>query len=179
MTEAEARELLIRFVKRYSLTRIPIITGTVSEVNENEFTCTLTVDDDEDGLKGVRLKLALDNTQNGIIMIPKDKAIAACLVLDNSENDMMLLYASEIKEYRLAADKIIYNKGQKKGLVLFDILVREINKIHTNMNILKAATTTVAGVTEGLTGLTGVFASATGSMQPAVTNDMENKNIIQ
>jgi PHD/YefM family antitoxin component YafN of YafNO toxin-antitoxin module len=184
MTTEEVHECLVAFVKKFSLTKIPIITGVVSDVDESEYTCTLSVDEDTDGLKGIRLKLALDNTDNGIIMIPENNATAAVLILDNSEHDLVLLYASKYKEMRLNVEKLVFNKGLNKGLVLLEKNNRELKKLNDNINILKNAVTT--GFTAQDSILSGIgsaanaaFNSLTATMKPQVLNDLENKKIIQ
>lgn len=180
MTEEEVHSCLIAFVKKFSLTSIPIITGVVSDVDEEEYTCTLLVDDDTDGLKGVRLKMALDNTENGIITIPENDATAVVMVLNNIEHDLVLLHASKYKEMRLNVEKLVFNKGLNKGLVLVEKLLTKLNNLENQHNKLLLDFTTHVNIDpiSGVTGTISVPPQST-SIIPTQLIDIENKNIIQ
>lgn len=122
-----------------SLTKIQIFTGEVKDVDENEFTCDV---DPIDGptIYQVKLKPSLDNDANGMIVIPEKGSFVNVGIIGNDENNCFVIQYGKIKKVLFVSDKtnvefnmtsgdILFNKGNKGGMVIVDELSQEINKI--------------------------------------------------
>lgn len=177
-------EILYEIIKPWI--KPQILTGEVIKVNWEKRVCDVTV---SNGITmfDCNLRSVIDDNKNGVCFKPKMNSMVTIAIINKLEMNGTVIQFSEIEEieiintkfsFKVAANGVaMFNDGTNKGIPKIDQLVREINKIHTNINILKAATITVALVTEGLTGLTGVFNTVTGTMQAALTNDIENTKV--
>jgi hypothetical protein len=174
----QIRQELIRLFKSVNPEGF-MFTAKVKAVNEQAFTCDIQQGDDEEFvLHNVRLKPALDGNNLGYIPIPEVGSIAVFGVLKMNEDDIFLVLPGKIKKCILNCDEVVFNGGLNEGLVNVIPLVREINKIHANMEVLKLATYALALVCDiAAAGTSTIFETATNAMQAAVTNDIEDNKV--
>lgn len=178
----QIRQELIRLFKSVNPEGF-MFTAKVKAVNEQEFTCDIQQGEDEEFvLHNVRLKPALDGNNLGYIPIPEIGSIAMFGILKMNEDDIFLVLPGKVKKWILNCDEVVFNDGLNEGLVNVNPLIREINKIHANMNIVNAAIVAAfAGQDAVLTGLgtagTTPFNLGITTMQAAVTTDIEDNKV--
>lgn len=112
-----------------------VFQGVVTEVNEDEFTCTVKRDEEIDYFD-VRLRALVNADLSGFAFIPKLQSSVLVCCIDNS-NELFVCQFSEI-------DKVVYSSGEDKKIsLLADLEKMEIkwgDKITLTINeeIIKA-----------------------------------------
>jgi hypothetical protein len=94
----KARQVLIKLI----LGTIPAtITGTVKSVDESDFTCVVTPSRGGPDFEDVRLKVAIDENDAGIVCIPdlNSEVVISCLF--NNEHAYYVTRFSKIKKWHL------------------------------------------------------------------------------
>jgi hypothetical protein len=178
------KEILYELIKPWLKPQIYI--GEVVKVDWEKRSCDVLVSAGYT-MFDVKLRSVIDDNKNGVCCKPKLKSLVTVAIINNLDMNGTVIKFSEIEEieiintnfsFKVDANGVaMFNDGNNKGIPKIDQLEREINKIHANINILKTATLTVAGVTEGITGLTGIYAGAVATLQPAITNDIANPKL--
>lgn len=98
----------------------------VRSVQKDNATCRVILSDGTD-LPDVRLRPLLDN-KGALLIIPEVGSDIVIGFISKSEA-VALIYS--------AAEEIIYNKGENKGMVKIAPLIKEINSLKKDLNDLK------------------------------------------
>lgn len=110
----------------------------------------------------------------------KPKVGKLCLIglIENQDAATFLIEAEEVEEMEINAVKITFNGGLNKGLIKVDPLKAEMQKLNTNITILKNATKAVATAVNGVVPGTSVpFETAIATMQAQDLSGIENDKI--
>lgn len=100
--------------------------GEVRSVNRDQATCAVVLENGEE-LPDVRLRPLLEN--KGYLLVVPEVGSDIVVGFLNKAEAVALIYS--------AAEEIIYNEGQNKGLVKIEPLIKEINLLKKEINDLK------------------------------------------
>lgn len=123
-------------------------------------------------------------------IVPKVDTTAAIVLLEGGANTPYFVGFSEVESTELLvgdssvlveSDKITFNGGENKGMVLVEKLIDRLNDIENDINDLKTA---FSGWTpapqDGGAALKGAVSSWSGSrLTPSQVSDIENEKIVQ
>ncbi len=155
---------------------IPVQTqwGTVIKVTGN--TCSVKLSKTETEMPNVFLGFDDGDRQ----VIPEDGSKVLIGIVNNLRTGGFILMAEKVKEMRYYADKTVFNKGLKKGLVLLEKVVQKLNNLEQQHNkaLLDFVTHTHIDPLSGATGVIVVPPQAT-SIIPTQESELENTKIIQ
>jgi hypothetical protein len=135
-------ERVRKVLRQFLRDNIPVqsIVATVKEVDETNFTCAVQPIDGGAMIYGVRLKPAIDESDNGLIAIP---AVDSDVIIAIANNNSSSSYISgKVKTYliKTEADGIIKLQGDSLGgLVKAEALIERLNNVENDTNALKAA----------------------------------------
>lgn len=183
------KEILYELIKPWLKPQIYI--GEVVKIDWEKRSCDVLVSAGYT-MFDVKLRSVIDDNKNGVCCKPKLNSFVTVAIINNLDMNGTVIKFSEIEEieiintnfsFKVAANGVaMFNDGNNKGIPKIDELAREINKIHANMNILKAATG--AGISAAATSPSptasaafGVYNTAIAAMQPAITNDIANPKV--
>ncbi|MDR3327093.1 MAG: hypothetical protein LBT04_03025 [Prevotellaceae bacterium] len=124
--------------------RTPTILGIVSDIDEQNRTCTIT--DDNVPYYDVRLQ-CITAGKSGIVVIPADQSQALMLEIEGSGEWALIMCEKVNKVLIDAENEIIINGGDNGGLVKVEKMVEWMQKVYNDLNTLKTqlSTFTVAG----------------------------------
>jgi hypothetical protein len=110
------------------------VLGTVTEIDQDNKTCTVKPVDDLPDLLEVRLS-AVVSPESGIVAVP---SIGSFVIVGQTAREQPhILMMSEIDSYQLIAnDTIQFNDGENGGLVKVSDLVSKLNAIEDKVNEL-------------------------------------------
>lgn len=163
-----------------------IMDGVVSKVDESSFMINVEINEGVT-LYDVKLRTVSNNSQSGIICIPKIGSYVLVAKLRNTNNYVMI-QSSELDKViidtdvkiELNTEKTVFNEGLKGGLVQIEELKTNLDQIKTYVTTMKgalsAALTTIDGVTGA--GSTVPFNTTMGTVAINYVN-MENEDIKQ
>ena len=138
--------------------------GTVSEINQDEFTFTFTPLDNTSAVLDVRMKTISDNVLESFIIVPKDgskvvvgfhsNTVAQCLIVqesdkilinteaiesvsDTKKDTIQTLYEIICNDVQITSDSFVFNAGTLDGLIKINDLTTKLNKLVTELNDFK------------------------------------------
>lgn len=167
-------------IKKLAKSDFPcIMQGKVKEVDENKRTCIVTSLVSETDIPEVRLNAVIDDNQNYLVSYPKQNSLVWIAFSDDSL-EAFVVAMSEVTKVEWRCPKIIFNKGDKKGMVILEKTVDRLNNIEKTLNkLLNDYTFHVhSDPLSGTTGTIVVPPTAT-SIIPTVNSDIENTDILQ
>lgn len=153
--------------------------GIVKGFNQSDKSLSVLIDDLL--YENVRLTAVNDETQKSYI-VPKNESWVLVGFVENNETDAFVIVYSQVEEYYLNANKIVFNEGLNGGFVLIKELKEELSKIN---NILKPLLSIVTGtpIAEPGNGSPSALQIALGSALRGLTlptyGNIENDKIIQ
>jgi len=154
--------------------------ATVVNVDVEKATCTVQPIDEDLPLENVRLKAAIDKTNNGFIIVPKVKSFVLIVELDHF-NATIIQFSDIDKIIVKNVPEIEFNEGTNGGLIIIDKLKSEIEKINTTLNNIKTAVKsglTAVGVGSAASGITGANTfDAACQIQTADLSNIVNEKI--
>lgn len=183
------KEILYELIKPWLKPQIYI--GEVVKIDWEKRSCDVLVSAGYT-MFDVKLRSVIDDNKNGVCCKPKLKSFVTVAIINNLDMNGTVIKFSEIEEieiintnfsFKVAANGVaMFNDGNNKGIPKIDPLEREINKIHANMNIMKAAIVAAfAGQDVALPGIgtaaSTPFNTVVTSLQPALTNDIANPKV--
>lgn len=122
-----------------------VIQGVVTEVNEDEFTCTVRVDDAVDYFD-VRLRGLVDGALKGFAFIPKAQSVVLVCPIGGS-NELFVCQYTEI-------DKLIFTDNNLKLTIDTEKLVLERDNVtitsDDSSTVIKASDATATVNTDGI-----------------------------
>lgn len=118
-------ELIKSIFKRLSKTRN--YEGEVVSVDEVKETCVVKPVDAPE-LLGVRLKSIIGNTTTRLVIIPKVGSYVTVSVLNNIETETYVTQFSEVDKILTNCENVIYNGGDKGGLVNWPDAKEQLDK---------------------------------------------------
>jgi len=135
--EQQIRELLKNMAKEVG----PECTllAQVKSVDEAEQTCVLYDDDLEIDFTDVRLRPVLDGNTS-LTLVPKVNTWALAVRIEG-EDDWMIIAAGEFEKYLMVCDNVVFNGGEKGGLVNWPEVKAELDKTNALVNALKQSLT--------------------------------------
>lgn len=162
-----------------------IYTAKVMAVDETNFTIEVEVDDSLT-IADVRLKATIED-DNGMVVIPAINSYVTIAQLDGGV-DFCLLRASTITKallkignttYAIDKDKVVFNGGNNKGLVIVGKAVERYNKIEKDLNTLKQIITAWTPVpSDGGAALKTALSSwVAQTLGETTANDIENDKV--
>jgi hypothetical protein len=110
------------------------ILAVVKSVDEGAFTCDLIDDETELEFFDVRLRPVLDGN-SGITLIPKVNAWALAVRIEDGD-DWMLIAAGEYSKVLTVCENVVYNGGQKGGLVNWPDAKTQLDKSNQVIGII-------------------------------------------
>lgn len=158
-------EIFTNFIKNWSSKEeLYLKLGTVSEINEDEFTFTFTPIDQKSKVLDVRMKAIANNALESFVIVPKEgtnvvvgfhsNEVAQCLVVQ--ESDKILINTETIESisnnktdtiqelYKIICDDVqvttesfVFNGGNFEGMVKIVDLTTKLNKLVDEVNDLK------------------------------------------
>lgn len=145
--------------------------GTVKSVNEAERTIVVYDDDLDIDFEDVRLRPVLDGNDS-LVLVPKQNTWALAVRIED-DDEWMLIAAGEFEKVLVMCDNVVFNGGEKGGLVNWPEVKAELDKTNAVVNAIKQALTNwipVAG--DGGAALKTYATTAIGSL---VVGDYDNK----
>lgn len=139
-----------------------------------KFNCGFSDDD-------IRVKAVINSKSEGIFVEPVVGSMVLCGSIENSKESLVVLTWSEIKRFRVIAEKTELNGDAFKGLVKLQQLESNLNALKQAIEQLKTAVSTgissigVGPTANGATGATA-FNNAAAAIQVQF-QDMENKKV--
>jgi hypothetical protein len=153
-----------------------IIEGKVVSVDKQQDTCTLKPEDDRPEIFDVRLCAIVDDITNKLVIYPKPESLALVCLIENNQTEAYLLAASEVEEFHLKADKIVFNGGQLKGLPKVESVKQRLNLIEDKINAIISWANTHVHAGNGQPP-TAIFSG--GNLNTTNLTDIENPDILQ
>lgn len=136
---------------------------------------------------GVRLNVVTD-VEYGVILTPKIGSQAIIARIEMGQ-EYQLLSCSELDKVKIRVgsllfemdrDKIFFNEGKQKGMVLLTPLKTELEKIDKNINFVKSALTQLGTTLEPLVpGTNLLLEGILSGIVPVDTSALENTKIRQ
>ena len=150
--------------------------ATVVSVDEGKRICVVKLLVSGAEIPDVRLCAVQDENDDFYVMVPKVKSTVWIGFSDDSYEAVLIAVS--------VVTKTIFNGGKQKGMLLHDPVKREIEKLNTNLTILKNAITASFSAQDSI--LTGIGSAANTAFNPVVAtmqqqdlSDLENKKILQ
>jgi virulence-associated protein VagC len=186
----KVRKSLIRLINDI---KMDAIVGTVKTVDVANYTCDVEPMDGGAEYHDVRLKVAIDNNDGGLVQIPKQGSQVIISPLNETQTAFFVLVFTEVTEFHVKVDggakiqvkangEVLINGGLLGGLPKIVDLKAELVKLNANINTLKVATqTAVAAYSAALDGGSSAtaFNAALASMQAQNLTTLENTKVKQ
>lgn len=157
-----------------------IIIGEVTAFDSTKWLATISFNcgfSDDD----IRVKAVMNSEAEGIFVEPVIGSKVLCGQIEDSKESLVVLTWSEIKRFRVIADKIELNGDAFKGLVKLQQLESNLNALKQAIESLKSAVAsgiTAVGAGPAANGATGATAFNTAAAAIQVQfQDMENKKV--
>lgn len=165
--------------------QIPVQTQWVSVDSVDWDAKTMTCTDVSNGLQFFKVPLSLGSFTKKPVVGTKalvglvENQGAAAYMIDCQAFEVLLIELENGFKIELKADGTgEINGATKGGLAIAGNIKREIDKLNSNMSILKTATNTALVAIDALIpGTSAAFAAAVATMQPIVSSDFENENV--
>lgn len=145
--------------------------GTVKSVNETERTCVIYDDDLDIDFEDVRLRPVLDGNDS-LVLVPKINSWALAVRIED-EDEWMLIAAGEFEKVLITCENVVFNGGEKGGLVNWTEVKTELDKTNAVVNALKDALTNWVVVPGD--GGAALKAFATGALAALTVGNFDNK----
>lgn len=126
-------ELIKSVLKRYSKTKN--FEGEVLSVDEVKETCVVKPVDGPE-LLGVRLKSIIGNTATKLVIVPKVGSYVTVSVLNNIDTETYVTQFSEVEKIITNCDQVIYNGGNKGGLVNWPDAKVQLDKTNEVLQVI-------------------------------------------
>lgn len=137
----------IRRIAGTAQPQLPIMSGVVKEVNEEEGTCgvDLSVDDEDTTTSGIMIN-AVTHNNNGVLLIPAQNSNVWVAEIDGpgkwgiikcSNVEKVIIKIAGTPEMEITSEHIKMNGGSNRGLVKVEPLVDKINEIVRDIQKLK------------------------------------------
>lgn len=136
---------LIETVFRRKQAPMLVTVGKVSNIDEDEQTCDISIDEDLT-LSNCRLNAIIDNYDNRLLIVPKNNSMVAFIAIGGKLTEPLIVSYSEIEKVLLTIGesdiiikdgKIEMNGGDLGGLINIEDLVSHMNTIEDDINNLK------------------------------------------
>lgn len=149
--------------------------GEVTEVNENNKTCTVLPVNGDPEFHNVRLTPAINDDATGVIMIPKKGSSVVCGKL--TKNVAFVMVFGDLDKVLLRDMEIELNGSDNGGVVIIDKLKNNLDSLKDYCSALKTATATALVALDSLIPGTSAAFNATMAAQIILFEDMENKKV--
>ena len=170
----QERQLMEKFRRKFSSPNL-IVDGDVTEVDEEAYTCTVTLPDGM-VIYNVMLK-SLKGKSGTVVFIPKVGSAAHLL----STGGGWLLLSAELldKVFIDAGTEVVFNGGDNKGMVKVKELVSRLNNIEDALKELqqKHDTHKHTGVQSGTGTTLATTAISTKTVTTTQQGDIENEKV--
>lgn len=138
----------IRRIAGTSQPQLPIMSGIVKEVNEEEGTCgvDLSVDDEDTTTSGIMIN-AVTNNNNGVLLIPAQNSHVWVAEIDGpgkwgiikcSNVEKVIIKISGTAEMEVTSEHIKMNGGSNDGLVKVNYLFSRLQTLEQDITTLKS-----------------------------------------
>lgn len=168
----------IKNIMREALLIDGIITNT--DDAESKFVCDVTVGDSINSViyTNVQIKVLI-NSQASVIEIPQLNSNCTLMFRDANLGRPQIIMIDKVLKYLVNCTNVIFNGGNKGGLIDVVDLVTQINTLQKDVNILKTAFTTWAPVADdGGAALKAAAAEWSGEqLELTVRADIEDTSI--
>lgn len=160
-------------------------------VNRTACTCTAVLNNGVE-IEDVKLRATIDDTDNGIIVFPKEESWIRVALIENNENNAFVVQYSDIDAFQIKKSNfkmevkdngdLVFNDGNNGALIKIQALEAKINTINANFQAIVSAalsgqTATVgAAPADGAAGF-AAFVSALNAVQSINSSGMNNDKI--
>ncbi len=148
MTEDKIRQLLKDFTKGPD----QVLAGTVIKVDEENLTIDVDIPEEPE-LVDVRLKPAIDDSENYVIQFPKEKTGVLVGIIENDPESAYLISCNSLEKFlvkigetdmtitaediKINSPKIVINGGENLGLTNIKSVVEKLNALEEEVNAIK------------------------------------------
>lgn len=136
--DAELSDALLRMIKVASRNHT-VIEGTIDSVDEEAYTCEVTVGDDISSVTFSDIPLeTVINSRASVTFIPEDGSNCLLCFRDGNQDRPQLLKTDKVKDIYFNPSGITqYGDGSNKGVPLVIPLVEHMNNPENDLNNLK------------------------------------------
>ena len=183
MTDQEIRDKLAEFTSQ----PIQVISATVTAVDETKQTVDVEPPSQAE-IPAVRLKAAIDSTEDGIYLVPEQGSTVLIGIIANDPDTAFVLKASTITKIKfkiegqtleVTSNGFVINGGNLDGITKIAQVVSKLNALENDINSLKSAFSSwVVVANDGGAALKTAASSWYGSTLANTTkSDLEDENV--
>lgn len=163
--------------------------GTVAEVDENNFTIDVDPTDEGARFNDVRLRSVIDTSNNGMIIVPEKGANVLIGIIGNNDNANYLISTDKIRKIIIETatgtkmviatnGSVEFNDGSNGGLTITPKLVAELTKTNQVVQAIQNALLTWTPVTQdGGAALKAIASATLNSLQVGDFSQIENGKV--
>lgn len=113
--------------------KIQVLVGKVKSVDETKMVCDIDLATEPD-LLDVRLRSIIDETDKGVLIVPKKDSVVLVGIIENRIESAFVLSFSEVEKIRFITDEIELAGNNFKGLVKVEDLTTKLNNLENAVN---------------------------------------------